>query len=149
MWLLILGAAIAVFGGVLGYEYNAWRDSCRELKSIKVSLCDELGDIESTIKSMHEVWDKSKTLYPSYLETLQQNTTAFDGLRERLFLIGESALRKKVVDYYRKLKDAVKEYQGKIGSLANTDQAKAEQANIAAAFKTLETEAKNIREGLE
>ncbi len=148
-WPLIMGAGLAVVGGILGYEYNARRDSSRELKSIKVSISDELSDIETTIHTMYEVWEKSKTLYPSYFATLQQGTSSFDCLRERLWLIKDAALRKKVVSFYKKLKDVIKENESKIGSLSDTPETKAEQASIATTFKSLEGEAKDLRFSLE
>jgi len=128
---------------------NARRDCSREVKSIKVSIGDELSEIETTIQKMNEVWEKSKTLYPSYLSALQENTSAFDGLRERLFCLKNATLRKRVVAFYKKFKDTVKENKGKVGSLAETPDVKAEQANIASTFKALEGEAKSIREELE
>src|SRR3989339_972550 len=114
---LILGAALAIIGGGLGYEYRARRECSRELKSIKVSIGDELSEIESNIHNMYEVWEKAKTLSPSYLAALLQSTTAFDTLRTRLFLIKDQTLRKKVVAFYKKLKDAIKKHEGKVGSL--------------------------------
>src|SRR3989344_544919 len=102
-WYLILGAVLAIGGGWISDEIRAWRERDRELKSIKVAIGDELGEIESTINNMHEVWKQAKVLSPSYIVNLLANTTAFDTLRTRLFLIKDKDLRKKVVAFYKKL----------------------------------------------
>ena len=104
--LIILGAALAIAGGWISDEIRAWRERKRELKSIKIAIGDELGEIETTINNMHEVWTTAKVLSPSYISDLLANTTAFDNLRTRLFLIEDKVLRKKVVAFYKKRIDS-------------------------------------------
>lgn len=146
---LILGAILAIGGGWISDEIRAWRERSRELKSIKVAIGDELGEIETTINNMHEVWKQAKVLSPSYISNLLANTTAFDNLRTRLFLIKNEELRKKIVAFYKKLKDVGKKSRGKLGTLADTDEAKAEQGEFDTEFQGICTEAKSIKKELE
>ncbi|MFA6416381.1 MAG: hypothetical protein WCW56_02750 [Candidatus Paceibacterota bacterium] len=148
-WYLIVGAILAVAGGWISDEIRAWRERERELKSIKIAIGDELGEIKTTISNMHEVWKQAKVLSPSYITNLLANTTAFDNLRTRLFLIKDENLRKRVVAFYKKLKDTGKNSKGKIGTLANTDEAKAEQGQFDTEFQTLCTEAEAIKKSIE
>lgn len=147
--LLLLGALLAIVGGYVGDEIRAWRERVRELKAIKITLADELGEIEATIKNMHEVWEQTKFFGAKYISELLSGTSAYDGARPRLFLISDDDLRKKLVAFYKKLKDQVKKSEGRVGTLADTEDAKAEQVAFEAAFQILGTEAKHIREKLE
>lgn len=146
---IILGAILAIGGGWISDEIRAWRERGRELKSIKIAIGDELGEIETTIGNMHEVWNQAKVLSPKYITDLLMNTTAFDNLRTRLFLIRDEDLRKKIVAFYKKLKDTGENSKGKLGTLADTDEAKAEQGQFDTEFQALCTEAKNIKKDLE
>ena len=78
---LIFGALLAISGGWISDEIRAWRERARELKSIKIAICDELSEIKSTIQNMHEVWTQATIIAPSYVDSLLSNTTAFDNLR--------------------------------------------------------------------
>ncbi len=146
---LIIGALLAVFGGYIGDEIRSWRQRCNERKAIKISLCDELSIIESTINNMHQVWENAKVFPQNFVADLLSNTIAYDGLRTRLFLIKDATLRKKIVAFYKKLRDTVKKTEGKIGTLAQTPEAAAEQNAFDTSFQTLGTEAKDIKEALE
>ena len=128
--LLAVGACLALLGGAGNDEFRAWREGRRELNAMKIALCDELGEISDTIKNMHEVWEKSKILYPSYVADVVANTAAFDGLRQRLFLLKDAALRKRIVAFYKSIKDVSKKSEGKLGSLAETPEAIAEQTGF-------------------
>jgi hypothetical protein len=149
IWLVILGAVLAIGGGWISDEIRAWRERERELKSIKIAIGDELGEIDTTITNMHEVWTQANVLSPTYINDLLANTTAFDNLRTRLFLIEDETLRKKVVVFYKKLKDAAKKSEGKLGTLADTDEARAEQRAFDTEFQSLGTEARGIKKELE
>ncbi len=144
-WSILLGAALAIGGGWISDEIRACRERSRELKSIKIALSDELGEIETTVHNMHEVWTQAKVLSPTYINDLLSNTTAFDNLRARLFLIKDKDLRKKVVSFYKKLKDLSKKSEGKVGTLADTEESRAEQARFDSEFQALATEAKAIK----
>lgn len=147
IWPIILGAALAIAGGWISDEIRAWRESGRELRAIKIAIGDELDMIETTIKNMNEVYEKAKVLSSTYITDLLSNTNACDQFRSRFFLIKDEKLRKKVVAFYKKLKDTAKQSEGK-GTLADTVEAKAEQERIASAFKALGEEARGLRDEL-
>lgn len=144
--LLILGAILAIAGGVLGDEIRSWSDRRRERKAIKIALCDELGEIEATIHSIHTVWESAKVFPPTYVNDLLSSTTAYDGLRTRLFLIKEEHVRAQLGGFYKKLRDTVRKTEGKIGTLADSAEATAEQGAFDTAFQTLGADAKSLRE---
>lgn len=147
--LLVIGAILAILGGAAGDELRSWRARSRECKSIKISLADELQEIEATIGNMHQVWEQAQLLPPNYVTTLLHSTSAYDNLRQRLFLIKDKALRKEISDFYKKLKDLTVRADGKLGTLAQTDEATTEQSNFHSNFQAIATEAKNLRAKLE
>ena len=146
---LLVGAILAIGGGFVGDWLRSWRSNVRELKAIKISLGDELGEIETTTRNMHEVWVKSKLLHPSYITDILSNTTTFDSLRQRLFLIKDQKLRKRIVKFYKELKDTAKKSEGKLGSLAETADASAEQSGFETSFQAIGKEAGDIQKELE
>lgn len=146
LYLLIIGALLAILGGTLGDEIRAWRERRRELGSIKIALSDELSDIETTIKNMHEVWEKSKVFHPTYINDLLSSTSTFESVRPRLFLIKDDKLRKDLVAFYKELKDTAKKSEGKLGTLANTSEAMAEQAAFENSFQALGSKAKGLKD---
>ncbi len=145
IWGILLGAALAIGGGWISDEIRAWRERSREFKALKVAIGDELGEISTTIQKMHEVWTQAKVLSPKYITELLASTSAFDNLRTRLFLIKDEECRKSIVVFYKKIKDTAKEYEGKLGSLANTPEANAEQSKADNEFQSIFTEATNIK----
>ena len=148
-WLIILGALLAIIGGYVGDELRALRERSRECKAIKISLADELQEIETTIGNMHQVWEQAQLLPPTYVTTLLQTTSAYDNLRPRLFLIKDQTLRREISDFYKKLKDTSLKAEGRLGTLAQTKEAKAEQSGFDANFRALAAEAKSLRASLE
>ena len=98
---------------------------------------------------MHQVWDTAATFHPSYVTDLIDNTSAYDTLRPRLFLIRKGELRKEISDFYKKLKDTAKKTEGKLGTLAQTDEATNEQRGFDTAFQAIGVEAKTLRSKLE
>lgn len=146
--LLTLGAVLAIAGGVVGDEIRSWLDRRRERKAIKIAICDELGGIEATINNIHTVWESAKVFPPNYVNDLLSSTTAYDGLRIRLFLIKEDDIRAQLSGFYKKLKDTVRKTEGKIGTLADTTEATAEQSGFDTAFQSLGTDAKTLKETL-
>jgi hypothetical protein len=145
---LILGALLAVFGGWLGYEIRARRDDSRELNGIKLNLCDELVSIMTTITTMHQTWTRATTLYPADITDLSSNTSAYESLKTRLFLIKDEALRREIRKFYKEFKDLLTKSDGKVGTLADTEEAKSEQQKIHDDFEKLGTDASLIKEKL-
>ena len=146
---LIFGALLAIIGGAVSDMIHAWMERNRELKAIKIAIIDELSDIEATIKNMHEVWEQTKVFAVKYVDDLLASMSTYDGFRSRLFLMKNKDLRKEVSAFYKKIKDTAKKSEGKVGTLADSDESKREQTAIEASFQALGTEAKSIKEKLE
>jgi len=85
IYFIFIGAILAIGGGWISDEIRAWRERRRELKSIQIAISDELDEIVTTIKNMHEVWEKSKVFHPTYINDLLSSTSAFEGARTSLF----------------------------------------------------------------
>src|SRR3989344_1660443 len=134
---LIVGALLATGGGYIGYEARTWRERNREKESIYICISDELRGIEATINNMHQVWESANMFNPNHLTDLLASTTAYDSLRGRLFLISDAILRKDIGDFYKKLKDTVKKIDGKLGTLAETPEATAEQKGFDTEFQNI------------
>lgn len=149
LWLLVVGAFLAIIGGAANDEFSSYRERGRKRSAIQVSLADELREIETTIGKMHEVWTTTKIFPPSYIVDLLSGTAAYDNLRPELYLVKDADLRKDINDFYKKLKDAARNTDGKLGSLAGTEEATAEQAGFDSAFQAVASEAKTIRLRLE
>lgn len=145
---ILLGAVLAVLGGWIGFEIQANREDGRELKAIKIMLGDELASIDTTIQTMHETWTQSSVLYPSYISDLSSNTTCFDELKLRLFLINDDKLRGEIRTFYKKFKDLLRKSEGKVGTLAETQEAKDEQKKLHDEFEKLGKEAGEIKNKL-
>ncbi|HKU19051.1 MAG TPA: hypothetical protein VJP80_07350 [Candidatus Saccharimonadales bacterium] len=147
--LLIVGALLAIVGGGVSDELRSWRERSRKRAAMQVSLADELREIEATIGKMHEVWNSAQVFPPSYVADILSGTAAYDNLRPDLYLIKDTDLRKELHDFYKKLKDAARNTDGKLGSLSEAEEARTEQAGFDSTFQTLCAEAKNIRKKLE
>lgn len=104
---LIIGSIGTVVTGMLGSEYAAWRERSRERKAISASLSDELSEIQTIIGNMNEVWDKTKTLVPSYIQELRSCFITYETTRQRLFLIKNTKLRSDIIKFYKELKSAI------------------------------------------
>lgn len=145
---IVLGAILAILGGWIGYVIQAKGDDSRELKAIKIMLGDELDSIHTTIQTMHETWTQSNVIYPVYISDLNSNTVSFDELKLRLFLIKNDKLRVEIRTFYKKFKDLLKKSEGKVGTLAESSEAKEEQKKIHDEFEKLGKEAGEIKNKL-
>jgi hypothetical protein len=137
LWAIIVGALSAIIGGAVADEIRARVDRKRQRDAIKISISDELSEIEAGMKNMLEVWNKSKMLHSSYAGDLSKSTTTYDECKINLHLIDDVTLRKDIVSFYKKLRDLVARSRGKIGTLAQTIDAIAEQTTFSAEFKQL------------
>lgn len=146
---LILGALLAILGGVVNDEFRAWRERRSELKAIKSSLSDELSEIELTVKNMHEVWEQTHIFGVKYVTDLLTCTSTYDSYRQRFFLIKDTELRKEITAFYKKMKDTVKKAEGKVGSLDETQESKDEQSGFEKSFQDIGVDSKKLREKLE
>jgi hypothetical protein len=90
----------------------------------------------------------SATLHPSYIDDILNGTSAYDSLRPRLFLIKDEKIRQEIGAFYKKLKDAAKKAEGKLGSLADSTEATQEQQGFDGTFQTITGDAKGLVEKL-
>jgi len=148
MQLLLVGATLAIIGGVVGDEFRSFLSRRREMNSIKIAISDELCEIEAVILSIHTVWESAKVFPPAYVNDLLSTTTTYDNLRIRLFLIKDATIRAELSAFYKKLRDTVRKTEGKIGTLDDTTESATEQNAFDQAFQKLGEEAKQLREKL-
>lgn len=146
--LLILGAVLAIVGGIIGDEVRSFLERRRERSAIKIAICDELGGIEAVIQNIHTVWESAKVFPQNHVDDLLAGTMAYDGLRTRLFLIKNEETRTTLSAFYKKLRDSIRKTEGKIGTLADTTEATAEQNAFDTVFQALGTDARRLKEKL-
>lgn len=147
-WFLVLGALIATIAGYIADETRAWRERARKKKALCISISDELVQIHTALDNMHQVWDKAQLLNPNFVQELRNNTTVYDSLRADMYLIKDVDLRRKISKFYKDVQDTCVKTDGKIGTLASSQDAITEQQGFDTAFQTLSTEAKSIVEKL-
>ena len=104
---ILLGAILAIVGGAANDEIASLRERGRERKAISISISDELTEITQILNKIKTVWEATHTLIPSYIRDLKSCTSAYDALRQRLFLIKDENVRKEITTFYRDLKSAV------------------------------------------
>ncbi len=146
---VIVGAILAVLGGIAGDIFSAWRERKREEKSIKICIRDELAEIETITTKMNEVWTTAHVLPDKYVQELLDSTTNYDKLRIRLFLIKEDKTRKDINSFYKTLKTACRTQSDKVGSLSDDPEAQKRQEEANNTFQNLASSAKELQEKLQ
>ena len=147
--LLLTGAGLAIFGGYIGDEIRAWRERGRERDAIGTLLIDDLTNIEATVNTIYQIWESARIFPPNHVEDLLSYSSGYDGVKARMFLIRDKQLRQQIVGFFKKLSDTARKTEGKIGSLADTPDTRAEQAAFDTSFQGICTDAKVLREKLE
>lgn len=145
---IMLGAALAIIGGIIGKIISVFVDEWRERKFIKRSLSDEIEEIIKIITSFKETYESAHQLVPSYLNQISQNVEVYNVCRQRLFLIWKKKLRLDIISFYRDLQKNVSENEGKLGSLQSPAGKTTEQNEIAQKFESLKTRAVSLRDSL-
>lgn len=145
---LIVGALLAVIGGVAGEWLRMLLEKYQERKFIKIGLSDELDEIFSTINRLKETYDKTGLAHKSYLADLT-NVEAYNHHRRRLFLLKGKDFRHKIVAFYKRLNDCIKDSEDKVGTLADTAESKTEQKEIVTKLYEFAKEAKDIKSTLD
>ncbi len=142
---IILGSVLTIAGGAVNDEIRSTQETKRERKAITISLCDELTEISTTMKNMQEVWEKSKVLYPSYVADIIASTSTYESYKTRLFLIKGEETRKSLVSFYKKMREVARRSDGKLGTLADTEESKTEQSTFAVEFKKIGEDAEALK----
>ena len=96
---ILLGALIAIFGGVIGKVFTVYYDERKERKFIKSNLKDELQKIISIIEKLIETNEKTNQIHPTYLTDITANTECYKYHRIRLYLISDTDTKKKYYDF--------------------------------------------------
>ena len=141
---LIIGALLAISGGAVIEWLKLRMEKRQELKFLKISFVDELHEICSIIEKLSETWERSSMVHKAYIDELSDNMSAFGHHRNRIFLFKKTTVRRELITFYKKLKEAIKDCEGKVGSLAETPEAKSEQEAVKNKFCTLKTEAETL-----
>ncbi len=142
---LIIGACLAIFGGVIGQLFKMRLEKRQERKFIKLGLIDELNEICSTIDRLKETFEKTGLAHKSYLTDLLLNMDAYKHHRRRLFILEGEKFRHKIISFYKKLNEHITDSEGKVGTLADSVESKAEQREIVTKLQTFSTEANEIK----
>lgn len=141
---VVVGALSTTLTGVLGSEYASWRERSKERKALKSAIQDELSEQANIISNMEEVWEKTKTLVPSYIFDLKSCTGTYENLRQRLFLIKEKETRNKIISYYKDLRSSIAVEGKRAGTLSKSAESQNEQGEIANKFSKLRERAEEI-----
>lgn len=141
----VFGAGFAIVGGGIGKKIEMWLNIRQERDFIKKGLVDELDEIIIVIGKFKETFDQTQQTPKSYIIELKSNIEAYNHHRHRLFILHGDDLRHKIIQFYRKLKDALEDAEGKVGTLAMTSEAKQEQKNIVAKMEKFEKDAKDLK----
>lgn len=144
-WLVVLGAILAIAGGVANSEFSSWRQRRRERKNYITAVSDDLNEIIEVIRNMKEVWEKTNELIPTYLYELESCMGPYKDNRKDLYLIKNSQLRSDIITFYRDMKGAIDANIKKAGSLSESDEAQTEQKEIENKFVELGDRAKSIK----
>ena len=142
---LITGAILAISGGAFVEWLKLKMQTKQELNFLKISFSDELEGIISIIGKLNEMWEKTGMVHKAYVNDLANNLNAYHDHRSRLFLFKDTELRRGIISFYKQLEELIKESEDKVGSLADTPEAKTEQERIKNKFCFLLTEAKQIK----
>ena len=114
--LLIVGAILAVIGGVVTEILKSWLESRKDLKILKTLLLDNLHEVITILENLIEVFKQANQISPAYLEQLDEQSKFFDGtLKEKTFAINKEDLRKDIIAFYKKLKILHKETGALVG----------------------------------
>lgn len=141
---LLLGAGLAIMGGIIGKFIAVFVDEWRERKFIKQSIADELNEIISVIAKFKETYDTTNQLVPTYLDQLKANTESYTSARTRLFLITKTNRRTSITAFYRDLQRTISDNEGKLGSLGSPAGKTTEMNEVMKKFTDLKDRADKI-----
>jgi hypothetical protein len=145
---ILLGAGLAIIGGIIGKFIAVFVDEWRERKFIKQSIADELSEIGTIIEKFKETYESTNQLVPKYLEQLTANTESYTAARGRLFLIIINSRRSSIKSFYRELQRAIDDNNGKLGSLGSPAGKTQEMNDVMKRFTDLKDTAKEIHKSL-
>lgn len=122
----------------------------QEIDCIKISLIDELQEISTIIGKMLETYNTTKIIPASYFNDLSEHRESFDLHKPRLFLIGNTELRKEMCDFYKKLTINIKKSRDKVGTLKpDGDNQESITSSITTDFTESKTKSDHLKTALE
>jgi len=100
---IILGAVLAVFGGIITQIIMVkWADK-RTINTLKILLVDIIDQINQVIDNLKLAYDKTNIAWFDYLTQLTSIKAIFDRNREWLCRIKDDELRKEINEYFDKI----------------------------------------------
>lgn len=100
---IILGAVLAVFGGIITQVIMVkWGDK-RTIESLKILLLDLIDQMSQIIENLKLAYDKTNIVGFEYLMQLNNVRAIFDRNREWLIKITDSELREEIYEYFDKI----------------------------------------------
>lgn len=117
----IVGGVLTIIGGFFATLVSSRIQKKNEVEFIKISLIDELHEINSIISRMIDTHKTAHPLPNSYLNDLQSNTDSFKHHKKRLFLIRNETLRRDTVSFYKNLSESIEDSINQVGKLGDTE----------------------------
>ena len=142
--LLVLGALLAVAGGVFGEVIKMFFVRRQEQRHIKISLKDELEELKDIVAKLQEFHKHSNTAQKSYVKEIQLCMQSYDTYRVRLHVFRRAKLRKEVVRLYKDVADHVSDSLSKAGTLSDEEASITQQNTIVVKFTALSVDAENL-----
>lgn len=100
---IILGAVLAVFGGIVTQVIMVkWADK-RTIHTLKILLLDIIDQINQVIDNLKLAYDKTNIVWFDYLTQLSSIKIIFDRNREWLVKIKDDELRREINEYFDKI----------------------------------------------
>ena len=113
----IIGALLSIMGGFGAVIIRSRVEKRDEIEYIKIGLTDELKEICSIMQKLQETYKTTKIVSNSYLNELNDNTESYLHHKQRIFLIKDSDLRRKIAVFYKDLHEQIKDSLNKVGKL--------------------------------
>jgi len=118
----------------------------RERNYIVTNLGDELVEISSIILKFSETFENSNGVANrKYIIDLSNSMALYTNHKDRLFLFKHQEIRREINTLYKDLRTLISDSEGKVGSLANTAESKAQQKEIVQKFKDISSRAVQLQ----
>ena len=144
-----IGASLAIIGGFVAVIVRLRLEKKNELDCLKIILADEISEIADIIGRMVDVHSSTDRVPKLYINELSENFRAYENVRQRIFLFGDSALRKHISELYKKLNAEIKKFDDTVGSLKeDSDQVRA-RADLIVRYKEIKENAVRLKTEIE
>lgn len=141
---LFFGAILAIGGGAVVEIIRVKIERESERKDVEMSLSDELDEIVKTIDKLEETHRQTGIVHKTYMDDLNRGMGAYSNCKSRIFLFKDSKFRKKIIKFYKDLREYIKRSGDNIGSLGDSAETKNKQKEIKDGFLNFRKEANEI-----